>query len=101
MSCQCRGTGYYYEGGFPSRCEGEGDGGRLSPVGGPATVAQWEALIAASATVFTHVRKIGPGRFSREEFSSEQEARGAAPGDGRSMIYAVTPEGRSVMIGNV
>lgn len=61
-------------------------------------------MIRESANLFKVVRKIGPGRFDRWEFETEEEARRFARGrfgdDKRSMIYGVTPEGRSVMLGN-
>lgn len=55
--------------------------------------ADYEASIEARAAYFTAVRGMGAKRI-RTEHESKAAAIATSPGDGRTMIYAVTPEGR-------
>lgn len=68
------------------------------------TVTEYEASIAARAAYWTACRGYAKSRV-RIEFPTEAEAVHWAEtnhaSDGRTMIYAVTPEGRFAHIRNV
>lgn len=60
----------------------------------------YEQAIEARAAYFTAVRGLGWKR-QRSEHATKAEAIAVGRGDGRTMIYAVTDEGRSAHLCNV
>jgi hypothetical protein len=58
------------------------------------------AWIERHAAYFTAIRGVGRSR-SRREYPSKVQALAAQPGDGRTMIYAVAPDGASEHICNI
>ncbi len=61
--------------------------------------ADRDSWIEANAAFFTAIRGRGPTR-TRSEFPTKAEALAAQPGDGRTLIYAVAPDGASAHICN-
>ncbi|MFO0271535.1 MAG: hypothetical protein ACK53W_13490 [Gemmatimonadota bacterium] len=59
---------------------------------------EWEARQIDRAAYFTTCRFRGRGQWDKAEHPTLDEAREAADGDDRVLIYAVTPEGRSVLV---
>ncbi len=53
------------------------------------------------AVYFTACRFLGRGRYSNERTATLAEARDLGTGDGRLMLYAVTPEGWTIHVENV
>ena len=63
------------------------------------TAAERDDWIEANAAYFTAIRGVGRTR-TRSEFPTKAEALADQPGDGRTMIYAVAPDGASAHICN-
>jgi len=68
----------------------------------PQTHLEYEQAILARANRFTTIRGMNPRTRIRAEHASLAEARewAKAYGDGRTMIYAITAEGRDAHIEN-
>lgn len=65
----------------------------------PDNVADFEDWVVRKADYFTMVRRIGPGKYDRQEFNILKYAIKAKGKDPQGMVYAVIQEtGRSVMI---
>jgi len=62
------------------------------------TDAELSAEQIARALYFTTCRFLGRGHYDTRRFATLAEARADAAGDGRAMVYAVTPEGLTVHI---
>lgn len=65
-----------------------------------ATRPEFDAEQIARADVFTTARFLGRGQYDIRRFQTRDEAETDATGDRRAMIYAVTPEGMSIHLGN-
>ncbi len=66
------------------------------------TLTTYEAFCLKNAARFVAARGRTPCTRTRQQFATlpEAQAYGAAIGDGRTMIYAVTPLGHSAHITN-
>lgn len=64
------------------------------------TAAERDDWIEENAAYFTAIRGVAATR-SRDEFATKVEALAAQPGDGRTLIYAVAPDGASAHLCNI
>jgi len=64
------------------------------------TRPEFDAEQIGRAETFTTARFLGRGQYDVRRFPSRAEADADANGDRRAMIYAVTPEGMSIHLGN-
>ncbi len=64
------------------------------------TRPEFDAEQIDRADTFTTARFLGRGQFEVRNFPTRAEATADAMGDRRAMIYAVTPEGMSIHLGN-
>lgn len=64
------------------------------------TRPEFDAEQIDRADTFTTARFLGRGQYEVRSFLTRAEATADAMGDRRAMIYAVTPEGMSIHLGN-
>ena len=61
----------------------------------------WEQSQIARAAYFTACRFLGRGRYDTRRAETQAEAEAIGRAMGGAMIYAVTPEGRTIHVRNV